>query len=150
MHNLSRALWLTVLLGLAWIAEADEVVLRIGDYAIEAELADTPKKRERGLMHRDSLADGKGMLFVFSEPGRYSLWMANTKIPLDAAFIDRDGVIVQIVTMSPEETTIYPSPENTAFALEANTGWFARRNIESGARVRGLETVEFESKTGRE
>ena len=39
------------------------------------EIADTPLKREYGLMDRHSLADNQGMLFKFDRPSRLAFWM---------------------------------------------------------------------------
>ena len=38
--------------------------LEVGEAKVEAELAAKPKEREKGLMYRNSLAEGKGMLFI--------------------------------------------------------------------------------------
>lgn len=115
-----------------------QVTLAIGDFQISAEVAATQGARERGLMHRKTLAENHGMLFVFPESGKYSLWMANTIIPLNAAFLDAEGVILAIVTMRPQESTIHSSPEHTAYALEMNAGWFDERRIRAGDKVKGV------------
>src|SRR2546430_16776549 len=60
---------------------------------VSLEVAATPAERERGLMYRTSLAEGRGMLFVFEEDGYQSFWMKNTLIPLDPLFIARDGPV---------------------------------------------------------
>ena len=58
---------------------------------VAVELATTPEGRQLGLMYRDSLAPGKGMLFVFPKAGLQGFWMRNTKIPLDIVYIADDG-----------------------------------------------------------
>lgn len=128
--------------------ELPRVTLSVDGHAIHAEIAATPNARERGLMGRTELAENASMLFVFSRAGVYSLWMANTLIPLDAAFLDGDGTILAIVTMSPERLAIHSSPENTSFALETNAGWFARHGVSAGMRVQGLEQLQRKKRAG--
>ena len=123
---------------LARVDELPRAILSVGEHHIHAEIAATQDRNERGLMGRAKLAENAGMLLVFSRPGRYSLWMKDTLIPLDAAFLDSDGVILSIVTMSPKNFTLHSSPDDTSYALETNAGWFAKRGIKPGARVRGL------------
>ena len=60
----------------------------IDDQSVRCELALTDAQRTQGLMFRNSLPQGEGMLFVFPKPMQQSFWMKNTKIPLDVAFAD--------------------------------------------------------------
>src|SRR5262245_20865480 len=60
------------------------------------EVMHTPAGRERGMMYRDALAEGHGMLFVFPDESQRAFWMKNTLVPLDMVFIGRDGLIVGI------------------------------------------------------
>ena len=72
------------------------VRLKAGGKIVHAEVAATDAQRERGLMYRKSLPENNGMLFVFDRPARSCMWMKNTAIPLSVAFIDHEGVIVNI------------------------------------------------------
>lgn len=60
------------------------------------EIADNPISRGRGLMHRKDLAAHTGMLFIYPNSARRTLWMKNVSIPLDIIFIDKCGVIVKM------------------------------------------------------
>ena len=102
---------------------------------IEVELADTGARRARGLMFRTSLAADGGMLFVWPAPTSGGFWMQNTFVPLSIAFIDADGVIIDIQDMEPETTTLHRPPSPYRWALEVNQGWFAARGIAVGDRV---------------
>jgi uncharacterized membrane protein (UPF0127 family) len=114
--------------GMAWVI--------FGSDTVQAEVADTPEARERGLMHRTELADGEGMLFVYSSMATRSFWMRSTFIPLDIAFLDDRQVIVDIQQMEPETNTLHESAEPAMFALEVPEGWYASRNIGVGAQAR--------------
>ncbi len=54
---------------------------------ITVEIADETVEQKQGLMHRDSLCEDCGMLFVYDENVNHGFWMKNTKIPLSIAFI---------------------------------------------------------------
>ncbi|HUR43733.1 MAG TPA: DUF192 domain-containing protein [Aestuariivirga sp.] len=60
------------------------------------EIADTDALRQRGLMFRQRLPEDRGMLFIYSEPQPVGMWMKNTLIPLDMAFIRADGTIAYV------------------------------------------------------
>ena len=62
-------------------------LLNVNNVPLNVEIADTPAKRARGLMHRRGLAPDSGMLFVFKKPQKLSFWMKDTKIPLSIAFL---------------------------------------------------------------
>lgn len=115
--------------------------LEVDGNRIIVEVAHTDATRERGLMHRQSLAENHGMLFVFFEAERHSMWMMNTNIPLSVAFLDKDGVILNISDMMPRTVTAHRSAGAAKYALEVNQGWFKKRNVKPGTRVTGLKKI---------
>ena len=111
---------------------------------VSLEVAATPAERERGLMYRTSLAEGRGMLFVFDADGNQSFWMKNTLIPLDLLFIARDGTVVGIhANATPQSTANIAVGMPSRYVLEVPGGWAARHGISAGARVdfRGVNTL---------
>jgi len=133
------ALWLT---GTASAQDGPQprlptVSLTAGMHVIRAELAVTPLQQQTGMMFRRSMGPNEGMLFVNAQSEVRCFWMRNTLIPLAIAFIAEDGTIVNIAEMSPQSDASHCSKQPVRFALEMNTGWFKKRGIVAGSRLRG-------------
>jgi uncharacterized protein len=131
-------------LSIAALASAQEgpqklpqIRLNAGIHVINAELATTPEEREIGLMNRPAMEANDGMLFVFERPGQQCFWMKNTLIPLSVAFLADDGTIVNLDDMQPQTLDGHCSARPVRFVLEMNKGWFTRRGIKPGSKLRG-------------
>ena len=101
-------------------------------HEVDCEIADTDASRMRGLMHREELSQGTGMLFVFPWPDQQSFWMRDTHIPLDVAFADARGKILNIETGHPLSERRMLSQGAAMYVLEVPKGWFAFRGLEPG------------------
>ena len=100
------------------------------------ELADDDEERRVGLMYRTELAENAGMLFDFGEPQPISMWMKNTLIPLDMAFIDAQGKITRIAAnTTPRSLASVRSGSAVVAVLEVNGGTFDRLGVKAGATV---------------
>ena len=134
-----------VLAGLAmsamlWAQNAMPVMeLSAGFHRIEAEVAATDQSRQLGLMNRRAMPQQRGMLFVFAQANTHCMWMRNTLLPLSVAFIDGDGVIVNIEDMQPQTEDNHCARKPARYALEMNIGWFAQRGIKPGSKLGGLD-----------
>ncbi len=106
-----------------------------GKDTVRVELARTPEEREQGLMYRETLEKGRGMLFVFNDSQIRSFWMLNTMIPLDIAYIDENLTIIDIQAMEPQTEDPHPSARPAMFALEVPLGWFAEMGIGVGTQA---------------
>lgn len=110
----------------------------LGKVKFKAYVADDEARRERGLMFVEKMPEDVGMLFVFEEERPLGFWMKNTLIPLQIAFLDRKGKVVDLQEMTPlkssmvREVPSYHSKADAQFALEMNTGWFTRHKIKTG------------------
>lgn len=106
--------------------------------AVQIEIADTPKKAERGLMFRETLDEQKGMLFVFEKDDFRLFWMKNTLIDLDMVFIDSNGVITSIASQVPHSYLGAPEEEITQvpgwgkYVLEIKGGTAQKHNLKQG------------------
>jgi uncharacterized membrane protein (UPF0127 family) len=128
------ALWSAVLA--ACPLDLARMELTVAGHPLSAEVARTPRQRGCGLSHRAAVPDTQGMLFVFPVPRHLSFWMKDTHIPLSIAFLDDQGVILDIQPMAPNQTRErYRSPTPARYALEVNQGWFEGRSIRVGDRV---------------
>ncbi|WP_018865904.1 MULTISPECIES: DUF192 domain-containing protein [unclassified Thioalkalivibrio] len=138
--------WLILFVGFgAGCAQAENGLptadLDIGEQTLTVEIAATDRARRIGLMHRDHLPDDHGMLFIWPRPAQYGMWMHNTRIPLDVAFIDADFTITNIASMTPHSTRIHEAKRPVRYALEVNAGWFERHGVAAGDRVPDLERI---------
>jgi len=148
-HILRRFRWtITTLIVLAMqlgvvsaYAETRLLSLNAGIHRIEAEVASTFSERAEGLMHRKSMAMHRGMLFVFNVPGEQCMWMRNTLIPLSVAFLDADGIIINIEEMQPETLDNHCAQKPAKFALEMNAGWFKSHGVATGSKIKGVENA---------
>ena len=111
--------------------------LWLGAEEMVAELALTGVQMQTGMMFRTNLAENAGMLFAFPAPHRASFWMKNCPLPLSAAYIDPEGVILEIHDLQPHNTnSVAASSEQVQFVLETNQGWFGRHHVTTGMVVR--------------
>lgn len=102
-------------------------------------VADTPARREQGLMFVKSLPPDGGMLFLFPQEVDTAFWMKNTLIPLDLLFVRRDGSIARIAQGArPHDLTPIPAGEPVLGVLELAGGSSARLGLRAGDRVVSL------------
>jgi uncharacterized membrane protein (UPF0127 family) len=113
--------------GFAWVI--------LGSDTVVAEVASTADERAEGLMYRDEVPDGTGMLFVFQDSQPRAFWMANTYVALDIAYMNPSYRVVDIIAMEPLITESYPSSAPAMFALEVRQGWFAEQGITVGTQA---------------
>ena len=111
--------------------------LSAGMHVIETELAVSPSQQQSGMMFRTEMGANEGMLFVNDDEAVRCFWMRNTLIPLSIAFVADDGTIVNIADMQPRSEASHCSTKPVRYALEMRQGWFAKRGIKAGARLRG-------------
>jgi uncharacterized membrane protein (UPF0127 family) len=120
-----------------------KVTLHIGKASLTTEIAATPAQQERGLMWVTKLSDNNGMIFLLPKVTIAEFWMKNTLIPLSVAFIDKNGVILEIHDMKPADPTVPDSDlpltrsdsDQVAYALETNLHWFALNGIKPGDKI---------------
>jgi len=117
-----------------------------GVHRVEVEVAATPQSRQRGLMWRTELADGKGMLFLFPRQEVQGFWMRNTLIPLDMLFITSDLRVAGIVSRAVPRTLDSRSVGvPSQYVLEVPGGWAEKVGVRKGGAVvfEGVSAIEI-------
>lgn len=113
----------------------------VGEATVFVEVAASAKERAVGLSGRDSLAENRGMLFLFPEKTRPAFWMKGVSFPIDIIWIAdnraigfNEGVLPE-PGASPENLNKYTPPEDVDSAVEVNSGFIARNKISVGDKV---------------
>jgi len=108
-----------------------------GQAVFTVEIARTEEEKERGLMYRRIFPQDRAMLFVFGEPQIVQMWMANTILPLDMVFADKDGKIVFIYEgAKPFSRNVISSIYLASYVAELNAGAAAAAGIQTGRYMR--------------
>ncbi|BDU55615.1 hypothetical protein LTEGF4_12960 [Limnohabitans sp. TEGF004] len=146
VSRMKRALLPLLFSGLAFSALAQDtpqtnlprIKLQAGMFQIDTQVAQTEAQRQTGLMFRKEMPQHEGMLFVFEQAATQCFWMKNTLLPLTAAFVADDGTIVNLADMKPQTTDSHCSEKPVRFVLEMHQGWFTKKGLNAGSRLRGV------------
>lgn len=114
--------------------------VEVGGERFKVEIADDDAERARGLMFRDELAKGTGMLFIHEDEQPQAYWMKNTRIPLDILYFDNDRKLVTQQRNVPpcsggNRCPSYPSDQPARYVLELNAGEAERLKLQDGAEM---------------
>lgn len=105
----------------------------------QLELAASPDSRRQGLMGRDALARGTGMLFDFPEGTRPAIWMRNMQISLDLLFAEEDGRLVQVFADVPPciepPCAVYQAQKPLRFVIEVPAGTASELDLKPGDQL---------------
>ncbi|MFC1454652.1 DUF192 domain-containing protein [Candidatus Undinarchaeota archaeon] len=91
----------------------------------DVEVATKLKDLRKGLSGRESLGKNKGMFFDFGYKRRHGIWMLRMKFPIEIAFINDAGKIVDVysaepISLDPKTWKIYYSKEWVRYVLEVS------------------------------
>ncbi|MBE6452638.1 MAG: hypothetical protein E7012_04035 [Alphaproteobacteria bacterium] len=107
-----------------------------GDIRFMVEVATTPEDLKTGLMYRTNLGFNSGMIFNIYPVRPMSMWMKNTKIPLDMLFIGPDTSIIMIKeNAEPMSEAHIECKEPVRAVIEINAGQVKRHGIKIGDKV---------------
>jgi uncharacterized protein len=105
---------------------------------VRLEVAADPATRARGLMERERVPKGTGMVFLYPQDVSEAYWMKNTLVPLSIAFVAADGRVVSVAEMTPcraDPCPSYPPAGPYRYAVELAAGSFGEAGIGPGAKV---------------
>lgn len=116
-------------------------------FVVAVEIAADDERRAQGLMYRDRLDPGHGMLFLFPHNTVLSFWMKNTRIPLDMIFLDSDRRIVGIVESAPpckfDPCPSYGPNAIARYVLEVGGGQARAHELKKGDVLQFVGTENF-------
>ncbi len=110
---------------------------------IRAEVEVDSTDMQKGMMFRDSLPRGRGMLFIHDKPGLYPYWMYQVRIPLDMLWMDASHRIVEVSADTPpcktkaSECPKYGGHQQAQYVLELGGGEARRLGVREG------DTLDF-------
>ena len=116
-------------------------------FVVRVEVVADNERRAEGLMYRDRLEPGTGMLFLFPQDDFLAFWMKNTRIPLDMIFIDSQRRIVGIEENVPpckfDPCPSYGPDAMSRYVLEVSGGVAKQHNLKAGdvLRFEGTENI---------
>ncbi|WP_341835847.1 DUF192 domain-containing protein [Chitinophaga pollutisoli] len=117
---------------LSFISKAKGDTIR----TIDIELAQTDEERAEGLMHRKSMEDTQGMLFIFDFASEQSFWMKNTYISLDIMYVDANMEIVSIRKYTtPLSEDGVPSLKPAQYVVETIAGFADKYHVQVGDKI---------------
>ncbi|RZA36345.1 MAG: DUF192 domain-containing protein [Lysobacteraceae bacterium] len=136
--SLSRVALATLVLLLSGCANARGPWVELAGQRYQVEIADDDAERARGLMFRDELKAGTGMIFIHDREEPQAYWMKNTRIALDILYFDESRKLVAQQRDVPpcsagNQCPPYPSNSPARYVLELNAGEAAKLNLQDGA-----------------
>ncbi len=124
----------------AGCAHAGKPWVEIGGERFQVEVARDDRARAQGLMFRESMPAGDGMLFIHEGEEWLAYWMKNTLIPLDILYFDAGRRLVTQQRDVPPckpggSCSSYPSDAPAKYVLELNAGQAERLDLQTGAAL---------------
>lgn len=107
---------------------------------LNAEVASTPKARTLGLMFREHLPEGGGMLFIFQVEARHQFWMKNCNFPIDIIWMNKKREIIYISEKTPpcksDPCPSYgPTKDKALYVLEVASGFTRHEKLKKGMTI---------------
>ncbi len=113
------------------------IAITVGTKDIRAVVADTIPSRKEGLLGWESISEDEGMLLDFLVPAEYAIHMQGMKFPIDAVWIDSQGVIkLMYKNIMPNSRQVYPSMFSCRYCLELKAGFCEKYGARMGQNIR--------------
>jgi uncharacterized membrane protein (UPF0127 family) len=125
-------------------SERSPAVVLPSGHRYPVEIAATPELRARGLMYRESLPDGRGMLFLFPKPSVEGFWMKNCNFPIDIVWLDEKRRVQFVSAHTPpcreEDCPTYGPKAPSLYVLEIPDGAAAKEKVAVASEIK-LENI---------
>lgn len=129
---------LVLVLGALAFSYLSDKKVELNSRSINVLVADSSEERAQGLSGRKRLAENQGMLFVFTDPGQYCLWMKDMNFAIDMIWLDKDKKVIDIKENAQPES--YPEsfcPRSDAqYILEVPANSAQKWGVERGQVAR--------------
>jgi len=123
---------------LLWMSSGIKVQFNNGN-EVDVEVVKEPLEITTGLMFRDKLKTGKGMLFSYGRDEHHSIWMKNMNFPIDIIWIDSNNKIVHVTgNVQPcvkEPCPVFTPADKARYVLEVNANFAEQNGITAGQEV---------------
>lgn len=107
---------------------------------LQTEVMVKDEDRMMGLMFRPSLPLDHGMLFLFEQLGKHTIWMKNCKFPIDILWLDENRRVVHLEEAVPpckaEPCPVYAPLREAAYVVEINAKQAKREKALVGSEVK--------------
>ncbi|MBU0572222.1 DUF192 domain-containing protein [Patescibacteria group bacterium] len=111
--------------------------IKINDITIPVEIANTDILRRKGLSNQDSLPEGQGMFFVFTQKDvKPPFWMKDMKFAIDIIWINDDEIVQIDKNVQPpapgttdDKLLLYMPAQPIDYVLEVAAGFSDNNNI---------------------
>lgn len=104
------------------------------------EVAQSLEEKIKGLMHRNSLKENTGMVFLYDDYFEQSFWMKNVKIPLDIVFINDEKIVKIYKNVPPHKEGCYCRVYHSGYpvnkVIELNGGFCEKHSIKEGQEIK--------------
>ncbi|MCG6873316.1 MAG: DUF192 domain-containing protein [Gammaproteobacteria bacterium] len=95
-------------------AAAKFVKVTLAGEPFRLEIAAQGEKKRTGLMYRERIAPGTGMIFVYPHMAAHGFWMKNVRVDLDLLCLDSVGTVLRVYRM-PAEAPQGPAESDMAY-----------------------------------
>lgn len=111
--------------------------LRVGQSTYALDIASSKTDQQKGLGGRKSLAQNRGILFVFDAPGKQCFWMKDMLFSIDMIWLSSDKKVTHIAAdVSPGTyPKQYCGDTSTKYVIELNAGEAKRAGLHVGQQV---------------
>lgn len=116
-------------------SELPVMPLEIDGEIIDVYIAQDEDTRKNGLSEIEAMDEDEGMLFIFPTPKNHTMWMKDTKIPLDMIFMDQSGLIRNIVQGIPDSEELIGGGDDIKYVLELASGVASKMDVQPGDQI---------------